>query len=333
MLIRKTTWGALLLLTTLLTSAGCSALPDEEGETGGDAITSTQDFKVGDRLVATTGLNLREEPSTTSRILAVIRSGGSVTVTAEETGPAAGPDDTTKNAGAFDAIPDGTPASEPAPADGTDPDAPDDPAAPTATDDLPLPPIPPAQPPAQMQATNGFWHVTYGTTVGWASGRYLRKASDGDGTTTSANVTGDASGCMNRLATVARRMDGGSSRSRCYHYVKEHVGAALGVGFSGVQTMLGASYQVGAYDFARWVEANPGGRASAAGFVESNNISLDALPLGAILVWRPGQCGYHPTYGHVEVNIGGGRACSDFCGRIRRTCGQPKIILLQKECR
>ena len=336
MLIRKTTWGSLFLLTTLLTAGGCSsALPGDDGETGGDALTAgAQNFKVGDVLVATTGLNLREEASATSPILGVIRSGGSVTVTAEE-GATAATETAQPNPAELDANPDVVTPADPAPADdGTDPSAPDDAAPATTTEEgLPLPPVPPAEVPPVLQATNGFWHVTYGTKVGWASGRYLRKASGTDTDTTSGNTTGDASTCMNRLSSVARRMDGSSSQGRCYRYVKTHVASALGVGLSSVQTMLGARYRLGAYDFARWVEANPGGRASAAGFVESNNISLDALPLGAILVWRPGQCGYHPTYGHIEVNVGRGRACSDFCGRIRRTCGQPKIVLLQKACR
>lgn len=178
--------------------------------------------------------------------------------------------------------------------------------------------------------SGSFYHVEYDGQEGWAHGSWLARAghaSPGGNTAPS----GGSSQCMAKMAHAATSVDGEGSGGRCYHYVKEHIGRALGVGFDGVQSMLGGSYQMNAWDFARWVAADPGGRASSAGFVRAN-IPLDQLPLGAILVWRPGQCGYSSSAGHIEINIGGGRACSDFCGHIKTTCGAPTVVVYQKGC-
>jgi hypothetical protein len=45
--------------------------------------------------------------------------------------------------------------------------------------------------------------------------------------------------------------------------------------------------------------------------------------------WRPGQCGYHALYGHVEIVVDGAssRACSDYCGAIRKSCGAPGVYV------
>jgi uncharacterized protein YraI len=179
--------------------------------------------------------------------------------------------------------------------------------------------------------TGDYFHLDYQGTSGWAHGGYLSAESDpGVGRDAGSN-TGAGAACMTKIARAATSRDGYGSGGKCYHYVKEHIGAALGIGFEGVQQMVGDGYQLNAADFARWIRDDPGGRASRSGFVRSN-ASLNALPLGAILVWQPGQCGYSSSAGHIEVNIGNGRACSDFCGHIKTTCGAPTVVVYQKGC-
>lgn len=180
----------------------------------------------------------------------------------------------------------------------------------------------------EANPSGDFYHVEFDGQSGWAHGGYLRSAG---GQAPTNGPSGGSSQCMAKMASVARSVDGEGSQHRCYHYVKEHIGRALGIGFDGVQSMLGANYQMNAWDFARWVDTDPGGRASQAGFVRAN-IPTSQLPLGAILVWRPGQCGYSSSAGHIEINIGNGRACSDFCGHIKTTCGAPAVVLYQKGC-
>ena len=55
--------------------------------------------------------------------------------------------------------------------------------------------------------------------------------------------------------------------------------------------------------------------------------SPSSIKKGSIIVWRRGQCGYHSTYGHIEIAVDdtSSRACSDFCGSIRKTCGNPYV--------
>lgn len=175
--------------------------------------------------------------------------------------------------------------------------------------------------------SNGFYNVRYEDQEGWAYGTYLRPSdrdSSGDdaGTGSCADATWGS-----KLASVAREMEGEHSQGLCYRYVKDHIEAA-GVP---IRRLLPDQYEASAYMFGVWGKRDPAALASA-GFAKSST-SLDALPLGAILVWSPGQCGYSAEHGHIEINIGKGRACSDFCGNIKRSCGKPDIFVpVRKGC-
>jgi hypothetical protein len=82
-----------------------------------------------------------------------------------------------------------------------------------------------------------------------------------------------------------------------------------------------------AVDFDDWARANPGELARR-GF-ERQALDINHIPRGSIITWRPGQCGYHAQYGHIEVvaDAASTRACSDFCGTIKKTCGAPGIYV------
>jgi hypothetical protein len=301
------------LAVVTLPLVGCAAPVAEGSGSSDDAFTGNEILHDGDAVFTTANLNLREKPSTSAGIITVIPKGSSVTLSPEPTttevldealGDVDTPDETLETPEPTDDVPTNTPTQ--------------------------------TQTPGGAQGTDGFYHVTFGSTSGWAFGKYLSKpgakpTADRDkGSENTSTSSAAATSCMTKAAVAGKVRDGQPARGRCYHSVKEHIGKALGIGFEGVQSLLAASsYRVSAYQFARWVDANPAGRASGAGFVKSN-VSLDALPKGAILVWQPGQCGYNATHGHIEVNIGGGRACSDFCGTIKRSCGQPTVILIQK---
>jgi hypothetical protein len=79
--------------------------------------------------------------------------------------------------------------------------------------------------------------------------------------------------------------------------------------------------------FDDWARRSPGELARR-GF-EKQNLDIDRIPRGSIITWRPGQCGYHRQYGHVEIVVddASSRACSDFCGSIRKSCGAPGIYV------
>lgn len=82
-----------------------------------------------------------------------------------------------------------------------------------------------------------------------------------------------------------------------------------------------------AVDFDNWARANPGELARR-GF-EKQNLDVNSIPRGSIITWRPGQCGYHSQYGHIEIvsDTASSRACSDYCGSIKKTCGAPGIFV------
>jgi hypothetical protein len=50
-----------------------------------------------------------------------------------------------------------------------------------------------------------------------------------------------------------------------------------------------------------------------------------SFPLGALLYYRPGQCGYDPLGGQFEIVVDVGRSCSDHCSEIKRGCGVPWV--------
>ncbi|MBS2020171.1 MAG: hypothetical protein JST00_45345 [Deltaproteobacteria bacterium] len=120
----------------------------------------------------------------------------------------------------------------------------------------------------------------------------------------------------NRIADTARRVDGRGSRNMCLAEVQNSLEAA------GVRAFPRLPGAVDLDDFM----LRQGGGLTAWGF-EKQARGVDDIPRGSIIAWRPGQCGYHSTYGHIEIAIGGGRACSDFCGTIRRGCGSPNVYV------
>ena len=79
--------------------------------------------------------------------------------------------------------------------------------------------------------------------------------------------------------------------------------------------------------FDNWARANTNEMARR-GF-EKQAPDVNHIPKGSIITWRPGQCGYHPQYGHIEIVVDDAstRACSDFCGSIRKNCGAPGIYV------
>ena len=70
-----------------------------------------------------------------------------------------------------------------------------------------------------------------------------------------------------------------------------------------------------AYDFARW--ANPNVQGLLQNFkLKKMSVSGSDIPVGSVVVWKPGQCGYSATAGHIEIVVSPGKACSFYCGAI-----------------
>jgi hypothetical protein len=126
-----------------------------------------------------------------------------------------------------------------------------------------------------------------------------------------------------KLASVAKKMDGKRSQGYCYRYVKAHLRAA---GFS-THDIEAKGYGASAFKFSVWAKANPNELAKMG--LKKVRLELDELPKGAVIAWPRGMCGYNKTHGHIEVVVddASSRACSDYCGRIKKGCGTPDIYV------
>ena len=83
-----------------------------------------------------------------------------------------------------------------------------------------------------------------------------------------------------------------------------------------------------AYDFARW--ANPNVQGLLQNFkLKKMSVSGSDIPVGSVVVWKPGQCGYSATAGHIEIIVSPGKACSFYCGAIC-TSAVPEVYVPDK---
>lgn len=122
---------------------------------------------------------------------------------------------------------------------------------------------------------------------------------------------------------------GGYSTGQCWGFVKAAVirsglatradidRLAAKVGMSAYQVQVSASGFTHAAD-----RASPEALASTMG-LKKIDVPPSQAPRGAIIGWFAGCRGYHATYGHIEVAMGDGYACSDFCGPVgNASCGR-----------
>lgn len=84
-----------------------------------------------------------------------------------------------------------------------------------------------------------------------------------------------------------------------------------------------------AYDFAKW--ANPDSRRLYDTFkLKKKSFVGSEIPVGSVVVWKPGSCGYSRSAGHIEVVVSPGRACSFYCGPIC-TSAVPEVYVPVKK--
>jgi hypothetical protein len=169
--------------------------------------------------------------------------------------------------------------------------------------------------------------VVFLALMGLTAGCSGADAADDGSTTNDDNELRCISANATKLATIAKKVDGKKSGGYCYRYVKAHL---RGAGFS-TASLESKGYGVSAYKFTTWAKANPEdlGRMG----MKKVSLGLNELPKGAVIVWPRGMCGYHKVHGHIEVVVddNSSRACSDFCGRIKKNCGTPDIFI-PKSC-
>lgn len=100
----------------------------------------------------------------------------------------------------------------------------------------------------------------------------------------------------------------------CYRYVKRHLAAA---GFRLPPELSSLEFGNHAADFIRFASA----KADKLRTMGLGHVSIargETYPLGTMVVYPRGACGYSPRSGHIEIvcDASGTRACSDFNGRL-----------------
>lgn len=177
----------------------------------------------------------------------------------------------------------------------------------------------------ERSGANAWVAVSFNGFSGWAHTSYLRPASSNvsdpgeSGEAPSASGYGATRGA--RLASTALRVDGRSSGGLCALEMSNSVERS-GIVPNGVNW-----YRNNAIDISEYMASNPS-YTSRVGF-RRIDVAPTSVPKGSIVGWRRGQCGYHAKYGHIEISVdnSSSRACSDYCGRIKTTCGRPFVFM------
>ncbi|MDD2805867.1 MAG: hypothetical protein PHV33_09950 [Elusimicrobiales bacterium] len=128
-----------------------------------------------------------------------------------------------------------------------------------------------------------------------------------------------------RLGAAAAKGNLGAFYGRCYEYVSYHMEAA------GVirpeqwdQLRIGPDY---AADFAEWAVANPEVMRRELKLVKIPTPSDKmAIPVGSIIVYERGACGFSRKAGHIEVVTKADWACSDGCESLDQACFEDPAV-------
>jgi hypothetical protein len=172
---------------------------------------------------------------------------------------------------------------------------------------------------------NAWVAVRFSGYDGWAHTSYLTKVSGGSsgGSTggTSGNPGGYSASRGAQLARTALRRDGYPSGGWCALEVSNSVERS-GVVPNGVSW-----YRNNAIDISEYMAGSTNYQ-NRVGF-KRVGVSANDIPKGSVIGWRRGQCGYHSKYGHIEIAVDDSskRACSDYCGSIKQTCGSPYVFM------
>lgn len=166
--------------------------------------------------------------------------------------------------------------------------------------------------------SNAWVAVRFNGYDGWAHTSYLVPTGGGGG---GGNPGGYSSARGSKLASTALRVDGHPAGGWCALETSNSV-VKSGIIPGGVTW-----YRNNAIDISEYMASNTSYDAKV-GFKQIS-VSPYHVPKGSIIGWRRGQCGYSSKYGHIEISVdaSSSRACSDFCGTIKKTCGSPYVFM------
>lgn len=121
------------------------------------------------------------------------------------------------------------------------------------------------------------------------------------------------------LASAALNNNLGYFAGRCYEFVANHMERA-GVIRPSQWDELGIGPDHAA-DFAAWANANPAAMRAGLSLEKMETPEKVAdLPLGGIVVYERGACGFSKRSGHIEVVVAENQLCSDGCESFEAAC-------------
>lgn len=128
-----------------------------------------------------------------------------------------------------------------------------------------------------------------------------------------------------KLAAAAAAGNLGAFHGKCYEYVSYHMEAA-GVIRPEQWNELGIGPDYAA-DFAEWAAANPETMRRELKLARiPTPADKMAVPVGSIIVYERGACGFSRKAGHIEVVTRPDWACSDGCESLDQACfGDPSV--------
>jgi len=124
------------------------------------------------------------------------------------------------------------------------------------------------------------------------------------------------------LAAVAEKRNSGAWKGKCYNYVAWAMHYAGILDFNSWVAMgIEPGYSADAADFAVWAGKNEEKmRRELKLAILPTPENKDEVPLGSILVYDRGWCGFSSASGHIEVLTGPNKACSDNCEGLDQNC-------------
>ncbi len=122
-----------------------------------------------------------------------------------------------------------------------------------------------------------------------------------------------------RLAYVAGKENLGYFNSQCYEYAANHMERA-GIIRPEQWGELGIGPDSAA-DFAAWANANPVAMKGQLGLEKMQTpMTIAELPVGGIVVYERGACGFSKKHGHIEIVVSENKLCSDGCEGFEQAC-------------
>ncbi len=121
------------------------------------------------------------------------------------------------------------------------------------------------------------------------------------------------------LARTALRNNIGYFSGKCYEFVANFMEwSSIIKGWQWSSLGIGPNH---AADFAAWANANPVALRKQLSLVRMETPGKVAdLPLGGIVVYQRGVCGFSKKAGHIEVVVAPNRLCSDGCQSFEASC-------------